>query len=205
MSEQLIDTLMLLIDEALANLHTCTIAKVVKVNESTVNCKPVTNRVVDGKSIELPEFANVPVLFLQGGTSYTAYPIAVGDYALLLFTERCFDSWYNGQDFASPLQYRMHDYSDGIAIVGVNPLSKAIAIPTKIKQIGDTEQEGDYTRNGDMVHTGAFTINGDLTLNGNLICSGNITCATLTVGGVDMTNHVHGGVATGTSTTTGPQ
>jgi hypothetical protein len=174
---QLIDTIMTAIATALSNVHTATIAKVTGVNGSTINCQPVIARLVDGVSIPLPEFVDVPVLTLQGGGSYTAYPAAIGDYCLLLFAERCFDRWYAGQDGQPPLELRMHDYSDGIAIVGVNPLSSAILIPTTIKQVGDTVQEGDYTHTGDFTMTGDFILTGDLNVTGNIICSGNIAAA----------------------------
>ena len=76
------------IGETLSNLHTATIAKVTAVQEKTISVQPVINRVVDGKSITLPQFTKVPPLFMQGGGSYTAHPIAVGDYCLLILTER---------------------------------------------------------------------------------------------------------------------
>ena len=186
--KELIDTLMMTIDQALANLHTATIARVTKVDATTINCRPVINRVVKGESIALPEFIEVPPLFMQGGGSYTAHPIAVGDYCLLIFTERCFDRWYAGQDYRRPLELRMHDYSDGIAIVGINPLAAALTIPSVIQQTGDTNQDGDYTHTGNREQTGDYdltgdytqvgnmTIEGDFELTGNMVVNGNITC-----------------------------
>ena len=174
-SKQIIDTLMIAIDQAMANMHTATIAKVTGVNEKTINCQPVTSRVVNGESIPLPEFIDVPPLFMQGGGSYTAHPIAVGDYCLLIFTERCFDRWYNGQDFQPPLEMRMHDYSDGIALVGINPVTEAITIPDMIQQEGDTNQDGDYTHQGNMTRVGNTALTGLLTLIGNLIQTGNFS------------------------------
>lgn len=147
-TRSLLDTLRGAITAALADTHTATIARVTAVGATTINCRPVINRVVNGESIALPEFVDVPPLFLQGGNSYTAHPIAIGDYCLLIFTERCFDRWYAGQDYQPPLELRMHDYSDAIAIVGINPLADAITIPSTIKQVGDTEQIGNYTHTG---------------------------------------------------------
>lgn len=194
--KQLINTMAQAIEQALANMHTCTIAKVTAVNETTIDCKPVFNRLVKGQDIELPVFSEVPPITLQGGSSYHAFPIAVGDYCLLFFTERCFDGWYNGQDDVLPLEYRMHDYSDGIAIVGLNNLAGAISIPSVIQQTGDTNQDGNYTHQGnrdqvgdyglegDIVHdgdaeqvgdseqTGNRIINGLLTVNGNFVING---------------------------------
>lgn len=178
--KQLIDTLLIAVDNALANLHTATIARVTKVNASTISCRPITNRVVDGESIALPEFIEVPVLTMQGGGSYTAYPIAVDDYCLLIFTERCFDRWYDGQDYQPPLELRMHDYSDGIAIVGVNPLAGAINIPTVIHQEGESTQTGDLTVTGNIAASAdasaaSFTVGTEAGASGTIVTQGGQT------------------------------
>ena len=186
------------IGEALSNLHTATIAKVTAVQEKTISVQPVINRVIDGRSIQLPQFTKVPPLFMQGGGSYTAHPIAVGDYCLLILTERCFDRWYDGADFQDPAEFRMHDYSDGIAIVGINPLAGALTIPDVIQQTGDTNQDGDYTRQGSLVQIGDMTITGHLHVYGEITCTGDVVA-----GGISLINHTHpgySGVITG-----GPQ
>ena len=222
---ELTDVLNDAIGEALSNLHTATIAKVTGVQAKTISVQPVINRVVAGRSIELPEFTMVPPVFMQGGGSHTAYPIAVGDYCLLILTERCFDRWYDGADFQSPAEFRMHDYSDGLAIVGVNPLASAITIPSVIQQTGDTNQDGDYTRQGSLVQQGDMEITGDFILNGDMQVNGNITCSgTISAGnfsglgggtmtstsdikskGISLTTHTHSGVEPGTGNTGGPQ
>lgn len=166
--KQLIDTLMIAIGNTLSNLHTATIARVTAINGAMINCRPVINRVVDGKSIELPGFVDVPVWVLQGGGSHIAMPIAVDDYCLLLFTERCFDRWWDGQDYHPPLELRMHDYSDGIALVGINPLAAALTIPTLIHVEGDSEQTGDHELTGDLTHTGNVTRTGDVEVTGKI-------------------------------------
>ncbi len=191
------------IGEALSNLHTATIAKVTAVQEKTISVQPVINRVVDGKSITLPQFTKVPPLFMQGGGSYTAHPIAVGDYCLLILTERCFDRWYSGSDFQDPAEFRMHDYSDGIAIVGINPQAGALTIPSVIQQTGDANADGDHTHQGDTTQMGNLTITGNLHVNGNITCTGKLTAATATIGGIDFGTHTHPGDSGGT--TGGPQ
>jgi len=185
---QLIDILMQAINGALADVHTATIARITRVDATTINCRPVTNRIVDGESVPLPEFVDVPPLFMQGGDSYTAHPIAVDDYCLLIFTERAFDRWYDGQDYQPPIELRMHDYSDGIAIVGIQPREAARTIPDRITHIGDTYQEGDYEHignrtqegnfdlTGDYTQVGNVTIEGDYELTGDMVVNGNITC-----------------------------
>ena len=191
------------IGEALSNLHTATIAKVTAVQEKTISVQPVINRVVDGKSIQLPQFTKVPPLFMQGGGSYTAHPIAVGDYCLLVLTERCFDRWYSGSDFQDPAEFRMHDYSDGIAIVGINPQAGALTIPSVIQQTGDANADGDHTHQGDTTQMGNLTITGNLHVNGNITCTGKLTAGTATIGGIDFGTHTHPGDSGGT--TGGPQ
>ena len=166
----------------LANLHTVAVCKVTAVNEKTINCKPVINRVVDGESKELPVFEDVPPIFMQGGSSYTAHPIAEGDYALVLISERCFDAWYGGDDFVSPLEMRMHDYSDGFALVGVNPQSSAITIPDVITQIGDMFANGSWEHEGALTRTGDETVTGKRQHNGDVTITGTMTAATSVLG-----------------------
>jgi len=170
------------INEALSNTHTTLIAKVTKVNKTTINCKPVISRVVNNKKVDLPEFIDVPVINFLGGSSSIQMPISVGDYCVLFVSERCFDNWYYGNDFEAPLEERMHDYSDSIAIVGLKNKDGELDIPKVITILGDTYQKGNYTHDGNRVQNGNFTlngneeVNGDVVINGNLTVNGNITC-----------------------------
>lgn len=194
------NVLMMAIAEALRNTHTSLIAKVTKVNQKTINCKPVISRIVNDEKIDLPEFAEVPILNFLGGSSSIQMPIAVNDYCILFVSERCFDGWYNGQDFETPLEARIHDYSDSIAFVGLKNKVGELDIPQVITILGDAYQEGNYehvgnrdhtgnyeltgnfTQEGNMEITGNFTLNGDMQVNGNITCTGTITGATI-VGG----------------------
>lgn len=146
---------------AMSNLHTIVLCKVESVEATTINCKPVTNRVVNDQSVELPLFTKVPPVFLSGGSSYTAHPISTGDYCLLMITERCFDSWYEGSDYVAPLEKRMHDYSDGFALVGIQNKAGAIEIPDVITQIGDMFAQGNWIHEGDLTRTGDEDITGN--------------------------------------------
>lgn len=157
---------------ALANTHTIVVAKITAVGSTTIDCQPVIQRVVDGAAIQLPVFPSVPPVFLSGGASYDAHPLAVGDYCLLLVSERCFDRWYGGADNLPPIEQRMHDYSDCFALVGIAPASSAKLIPTTI------ERKGDSTVTGNWVHAGNYT------LTGNMIVIGNTDSTTYSVGGI---------------------
>jgi len=156
MNRQQLDSLTFVIkkaiDEALADTHTATIAKVTKITGATISAKPVFKRVIGDVEVELPEFAEIPIFTLQGGSNYRIMPISVGDTALLIFSERCIDDWYLGSDNKRPREYRMHDYSDAIAIVGLNNATNAITIPTGHEKVqGNIEHTGDYTLVGDAI------------------------------------------------------
>lgn len=194
---QLNEAIQKMIIDALSNTHTATVGRVVKVNEKTIDVQPVINMVYNGEDIVLPVFAEVPPVFMQGGGSYTAHPIAVGDYALLVFSERSFDRWYSGSDEVRPPELRMHDYSDAFAFVGVNTLSDAITIPDVITQVGDTDKTGNHVHNGNYTLTGNMVINGNLTVNGDINCTGTLTVPNInatvgaTIGGIPFATHVH--------------
>lgn len=173
--EKLTDSINEALAFALSNTHTITIAKITKVNEKTIDCRPVINRDVNDQSKPLPEFIEVPPIFMNGGASYTAHPIEIGDYCLLIINERCYDSWYEGSDYVSPIEARMHDYSDAFALVGIKNRAGAITIPDVITQIGDAYMQGNHVHDGDLEHNGNTTHTGDLTRTGSETVTGNRT------------------------------
>lgn len=198
MIEELHDTIGLGVEFALADVHTIVVAKITVVNINTISCVPVINRVVKGESIKLPELIEVPPVILQGGGSYIAEPIKPGDYCLVLISERCYDAWYAGSDFVSPLEMRMHDYSDGFALCGINPLANVIATPKQNRMMnGNTDHVGDLNL------TGNVTVSGNLTVGGDINCAGRLTVASATIGGINFGTHKHKGDSGGD--TGGPQ
>lgn len=88
-----------------------------------------------GKSsnVQMPLLVDVPVVFPCGGGFSLTYPVKAGDEALVVFASRCIDGWWQGGQSAPPPSGRMHDLSDGIAIIG--PRSQA----TKLDPVVDTE------------------------------------------------------------------
>lgn len=196
----LYDTLILGITQSLRDTHTIVVAKVVLVNEKTVDVRPVISRSVNNEKVDLPVFKNVPPVFLQGGRSYTAHPIAVGDYCLLLVSERCFDLWYYGQDYKEPLSKRIMDYSDAFCLVGVNPLSDALTIPQVITSVGDAHITGNYTHVGDLNLTGNINVTGNITATGSISAGGDVSAGG---GSVTLLGHTHAGVHGQTSTGSG--
>lgn len=206
--QQLQATILNGVYQQLSNTHTNLIAKITKVNAKTINAKPVVNRVVDGKEIMLPDFEEIPIINLIGGSSYIQMPLSIGDYCMLFVNERCIDNWYYGKDFTKPIIPRMHDYSDSVALVGLHNKNGELTIPDRIKMNGDCLQIGDYEHQGNRIQIGNFTQTGDYTITGNVVVNGNITINSgdLVVDGISFKNHVHpqndgndagGGVDTG--------
>ena len=103
----------------------------------TVECIPTVQGMItsqDGsRSFKtMPKLVDVPVCFPRGGGYTLSFPIVPGDECLVIFSSRCIDSWFASGGYAPPTDHRMHDLSDGFAIVG--PFSQK----TKISNISTT-------------------------------------------------------------------
>jgi enamine deaminase RidA (YjgF/YER057c/UK114 family) len=85
-------------------------------------------RAKDGSTswVALPLLVDVPVCFPRGGGCTLTFPIAAGDEALIVFSSRCIDSWWQSGGVQVQAELRMHDLSDGFAIPG--PFSQATKI-----------------------------------------------------------------------------
>lgn len=175
-SEELYDTINQALLFAMANIHTVVVCKVTEVGEKTISCRPVINRVMNGESKPFEnDFIEVPPIFMNGGSSHESWPISIDDYCLLFISERCFDAWYYGNDFVDPIEMRMHDYSDGFALVGIQNNAGAIAIPDLITRIGDMYAQGNWGHDGNEDHTGNYNQVGNLVRNGNEDVTGDRT------------------------------
>lgn len=84
--------------------------------------------------VDIGVLQDVPIVFPSAGGFTMTFPIAAGDEVLIVFASRCIDAWWqNGGYQNKPLEYRMHDLSDGFAIPG--PRSQ----PRKVSSISSTE------------------------------------------------------------------
>ncbi len=76
----------------------------------------------DPVPLEFPVLLDVPVVFPGGGGYSLTFPLAKGDEVLVVFASRGMDAWwYYGtanQKSQPQTELRMHDLSDGFAIVG---------------------------------------------------------------------------------------
>jgi hypothetical protein len=72
-----------------------------------------------GEYLKYPPLSKVPAISLYGGGAFLQFPIKVGDQCLVFFADRCMASWKqtgSPQPLPNP---RMHDLSDGFALIGV--------------------------------------------------------------------------------------
>lgn len=110
--------------EIFASLNCIQIGKIEKVTpaEQTVEISLQIKRLAaDGTSTAYPMLVDCPYFVLQGGGAYIDMPIKPGDYCIVLFNDRCIDSWWSTANVADPPSTRKHSFSDALAIVGLNP------------------------------------------------------------------------------------
>lgn len=87
----------------------------------------VTNEDGSISTVALPLLLDCPVVFQRGGGFTLTFPVAAGDEALVVFASRCIDSWWQSGGVQEQAELRMHDLSDGFALVG--PFSRPSVIP----------------------------------------------------------------------------
>lgn len=173
-------------------------------------------RLQDGTitEVDLPPLVDCPVVFPSGGGHTLTFPIKAGDEALVVFASRCIDSWWDSGGVQSQAEMRMHDLSDGFAIVGPRARPNVHAgmstdgvelrnqDRTSLVRINDTggvvvETDGDVTVTaGGVINLTAPSVN----IIGNVAITGTLSNNGTNVG----STHVHSGVAAGTSNTEAP-
>lgn len=78
-------------------------------------------------SVQLPLLLDCPVQFPGAGGCSMTFPVAQGDECLVVFASRCIDSWWQSGGIQEQAELRMHDLSDGFAILGFRSQPRALA------------------------------------------------------------------------------
>lgn len=110
-------------DAAQRELHTCLpgIIKSFDPAKQTAKVQPAIKRLfTETGFVDLPECVDCPVQFPAGGNFVLTFPVTAGDECLLVFSERAIDFWWDRGGTQEPSEYRLHDLSDGFALVGVS-------------------------------------------------------------------------------------
>lgn len=168
--------------------------------EQTISCQPAIKAIKyngDGNALDLqlPLLIDVPVQFPSGGNIVMTFPIKKGDECIVVFSARCIDNWWAYGKVSPQFTQRMHDLSDGMAIVGIS------SIPRVIPNISINSVQL-RTRDGNSFIE--LTEAGDITLKcTNLNVIGNtVFTGTVVANGhsIDET-HLHKNVQSGSSNT----
>jgi len=127
-------SLQLLKKDIFANLNCHQVGIIESFDNSTqtVRVQIATKRIVDvslNGAItynNYPLLVDVPVISLYGGDSGMTFPIKKGDECLILFNDRQIDNWFNSGGIQPFNILRLHDLSDGFALVGIRSLQKVL-------------------------------------------------------------------------------
>jgi len=76
--------------------------------------------------VDYPLIIDVPVFFAGGGLGSLTFPVAAGDECLVLFNDRDIDLWFKNSQVGIPNSNRLHDISDGFALVGFRSEQNAL-------------------------------------------------------------------------------
>jgi hypothetical protein len=73
-----------------------------------------------------PPMVDLPVFMIGGGPVYFDQPFAAGDECVIMFNDRDLMNWYAGQPPGATATGRLHSFSDGIALVGIRNIQRAL-------------------------------------------------------------------------------
>lgn len=160
---------------------------------------------------------NVPVMFDRAGGWAITFPVKPGDECMVYFSERAFDIWRKEGGVQRPAAWRMHDYSDAICRVSLFSEPNVISNfdPDNL-QIRNDAGDVAITLKSDkeieiktpltvQVITPLAEFSNDVNIHGNLVVDGTSTADDHISDGISGKGHVHGGVESGGSNTSGPQ
>jgi len=180
--------------------------------------------------VEMPLLLDVPVLFPGAGGYTLTFPVVAGDEVLVVFASRCIDAWWQSGGVQQQLELRMHDLSDGFAILGARNQTRTLSpvvnsggmqlrndagtsvVELTASHIGvttagtvDVAAASSATIAAPTISlTGAVTVTGPLTVTGATTAAALVATSVALTGGLNFATHHHTGVQTGSGSTGGP-
>ncbi len=120
----------------------------------------------------MPLCVDCPVQFPGGGGVSLTFPVAEGDECLLVFASRCIDAWWQSGGVQRQAELRMHDLSDGMALLGFRSVPRVIPnISTTVAQLrsddGSTAISLDPVGSVVSIDAATIDLNGELFINGS--------------------------------------
>ncbi|MCY1293660.1 hypothetical protein D9M70_429270 [compost metagenome] len=151
-------------------------------------------------SVDLPLLLDCPVQFPAGGGCTLTFPVMPGDECLAVFASRCIDSWWQSGGIQAQSELRMHDLSDGFALLGFRSQPRVIgAISTSAAQL----RSDDGATFVSVAPSGAIAITAPagLTINADVVVNGRVdTTGDVKAGNISLQTHKHTGVTPGSGT-----
>lgn len=150
----------------LQDLYTAIPAKVVEYDaeKQKIVAQPMVKRALEtingGELVEeLPTIPDVPVAFPRNRGFALTFPLEPGDRVLLLFSMRSIDTYLASSDDqpVDPIDFRIHDITDAIALPGVFPDALALknAVSTQSMALGSDTGAGVAYFKAETVNVGA--------------------------------------------------
>jgi len=184
------------------------IVNVRDINQQRVDVKPAVNLISpNGEYEEHPVILSVPLIFPSTKTSAITFEVSNGDEVLLVFAQRCIDSYKASGGIVDPLDLRRFDKRDAVAFIGMSNFAKAINNPKKrtwshntsdtviAHNIGTAnEVEVRLKKDGGIaINTPtSVDIDGDVNIKGDLNVTGTVTASVDVIGGgISLKNHTH--------------
>lgn len=123
------------IDSRMLDVHVALPGRVESYDPSKQTCEvlPMVRRAIadtegNTQHEDLPKLPNVPVLFPRSAAFSATWPLAKGDFVLVVFCSSAIGQWRETGEVSNPVDLRRHDLSHAIAIPGIAP--KGSTIPT---------------------------------------------------------------------------
>jgi Phage protein Gp138 N-terminal domain len=166
------------------------IVAAVDLSRQTVSVQPSIQGVLSDKEdneslVNLPLLVDVPICWPRAGGFALTLPVTIGDEVLVVFSARAIDSWWQSGGIGAPVESRMHDLSDGFAILAPtsqpkklsNVQADGIELRTESRSTYIRLTEGAIFIKGNIVHEGNSTQLGNMSRTGTSQTSGSITGA----------------------------
>tara|TARA_R100001082_G_C4357902_1_gene157809 strand:+ start:318 stop:908 length:591 start_codon:yes stop_codon:yes gene_type:complete len=133
-------------------VNTVRLAKVISFSQESSGAPHVEVQpaITNNRGEKLPIIVRVPVVYPMSSSKQmgVAYPLAAGDYVVLLFNQESLDEWLSNGGEQEPYDVRSFDLSDAMAVPGIVPLNNDFVdlSDSHYVRVGDISSSGNNAR-----------------------------------------------------------
>ncbi len=193
------ESLRLAMENAQSQMWTALPGLVVSVNlfAQTLSVQPaiqgtITSADGEAQSVNLPLLVDVPIVWPRAGGFALTFPVAINDEVLVVFASRCIDSWWQSGKIDTQAEVRMHDLSDGFAILAPTSQPRRLA---NVSQTNAQLRDVAGTTFVEMMPGGAIRLKAasNMVLDApNITITGMVTqTGGMSIGGIVFGTHTH--------------